>query len=235
MATDHGTITGRIDLMRTITTKAAGTHVPLELLQQMWEETDRQAREIVDEQWTACTTAAARQHKFGVFGASTGPSGTSLLDLSALGLDAVPVSNTIADNNIKPLAHETAEFENYIHLSTAGHRIHPEPIVATPAQNPIIYLGDKAVVGIKPHIDATAPHVTGDELLMSPWQQRETDGESEQMNSLVKWSGLKEAIRAWDSEAIKSVVDLLKLEVVPLDEADPLEPEFVQWQRIYCE
>lgn len=105
--------------------------------------------------------------------------------------------------------------------------------------NSRIYAGDRGITIAWQGQNGTAPHVAADSLSF----YRDNDIDTSSINSgeasvqadrIVQLRGVKEAIRDWDAEKMKDFVEKLRLEILPLDPANPMEPEIIQAQRLHA-
>lgn len=71
----------KADISRKLLCRAAENKVPGEILNQMLAHADADARRIVDEKWTACTTRGAIEQNFAFFDNETVGPQVSTLDL----------------------------------------------------------------------------------------------------------------------------------------------------------
>jgi hypothetical protein len=163
---------------------------------------------------------------------------------SSLGIDAFPITKHTAANTANFVDGEDRE-TRYIVLSTSA--LHPMPyeLVARPLAasahfpNSRIYAGDRGITIAWQGQNGTAAHVAADSLSF----YRDDDIDSSSINNgeasaqadrVVQLRGIKEAIRDWDAEKMKNFVDMLQLEVLPMDPANPMEPEIIQAQRLHA-
>ncbi|PPJ55715.1 hypothetical protein CBER1_08286 [Cercospora berteroae] len=231
----------RAQFQRNIIRKIVPGNLPTELVDQILQDSDDQARQIVDDVWRECATADEVASKFTFWPGSVG---AELLDITSLGIDAYPIAKHTAANTANLVDGEDRKTK-YVVLSTSA--LHPDPLelverpLAPSAHfpNSRIYAGDRGVTIAWQGRNSTAPHVTVDNLSFYHGDDIDSssinNGEGTvQADRILQLRGVKEAIRNWEAEKMKKFVEELRLEVMPLNPADPMEPEIIQAQRVHA-
>ncbi|CAK1362902.1 hypothetical protein CB0940_04946 [Cercospora beticola] len=247
----------RAQFQRSIIKKVVPGNVPTELVDQILQDSDDQARRIVDDMWAACTTADQVDRKFSFW---PGSAGAELLDIvsnpvtltpfrrinitkSTLGIDAFPITKHTAANTANFVHGEDRETK-YVVLSTSARHPLPYELVERPLApsvhypNSRIYAGDRGITIAWQGQNGTAPHVAADSLSFYHDDDVDTSIDSGagsvQADRVLQLRGVKEAIRDWDAEKMKDFVEKLQLVVLPMDPANPMEPEIIQAQRVHA-
>ena len=134
----------------------------------------------------------------------------------------------------------TPEPKYYVHISTSAQPLQPiealpgalVPVAGIPNVNSA-YSTEKGMMNSGPVMSTADSQTIIDDAQM----RRVANNIAEPYfhSRLVKVDGISEAVLNWDTGRIKNFVDLLKLELVPINSNDPLRPELIQYQRIWMD
>ncbi|CAK1362900.1 unnamed protein product [Cercospora beticola] len=215
--------------------------VPTELADQIYDEVGEHTRRIVEEKWASCSTRDERLHKFAVEAEFPGTAKEASIRFLDRTINATSVALSTAINTATPIDSNNP-ITYYIHLSTAEK--HPEPKEfagqATsfhpvfPNQQGVFWGNAKSFVVGKQENEQKSPEITTDMLMyLEDPHDLPTSHSDPHTHRLVQLGGIKEAIKNWDGELIKNLVNFMELEVVPFDAGMPFEPEILQYQRVH--
>lgn len=97
-----------------------------------------------------------------------------------------------------------------------------------------VYLGSKGTIDAAAITESATPNNITDSVMFVPDPNALLMATvPEQASRILKLNGIKAAILGWNEDTISAVINKLNLKLVPYDRLKPLEPELVQFQRVF--
>ncbi|KAM3420920.1 hypothetical protein BST61_g4155 [Cercospora zeina] len=223
----------KAQLEREIVARAAGPQVAPELLAPMLAEAEAQARAAVEEMRRQCTTDDGKLRKFAFWQLQPGSDQSELMDITSLGVDAIPITKQTAANTTNFQDGE-ARHTSYVVLSPSAQ--HPQTIEllgrpinhSTRLGSSVIYAGERGFSIARQFDHEAAPHVKTDNVGYYYNENDDDDGTPSDGNVANDYEPSLETQRIVQMRGVK------ELQVIPLDPANPMEPEIMQAQRVYA-